>query len=134
MPTFITGTFEVKLVPQAYEVNVGDPGVGRMAISKQFFGDLDATSKGQMLAVRTDVKDSAGYVAMERVNGSLHGRSGAFVLMHAGVMTRGAAQLTISVVPDSGSSELASLAGTMSIEITDGKHFYHFDYTLDQRP
>ena len=83
-----------------------------------------------MLAVRTDVEGSAGYVAMERVTGTLHGRSGAFTLQHSGTMTRGAQQLSVTVVPDSGTEELAGLAGKMTIDIVDGKHFYSFDYTL----
>ena len=125
-----SGTFEVKLNPQAPDDEVGDPTVARMSIIKQFHGDLEATSKGQMLAVRTDVEGSAGYVAMERVTGTLHGRSGAFTLQHSGTMTRGAQQLSVTVVPDSGTGELVGLAGTMTIDIVDGKHFYHFDYTL----
>jgi hypothetical protein len=125
------GTFEVKLAPQADE-QVGDPSVGRMSIEKQFQGDLEATSRGQMLAVMTEVKGSAGYVALERVSGTLAGQSGTFALQHSGTMTRGAGQLTITVVPDSGTGELAGLAGKMSIEIVEGKHFYEFEYTLAQ--
>ncbi len=125
-----SGTFEVQLNPQAPEDDVGDPTVGRMSIDKQFHGDLEATSKGQMLAVRTDVEGSAGYVAMERVTGTLHGRSGAFTLQHSGTMTRDAQQLSVTVVPDSGAGELVGLAGKMTIDIVDGKHFYVFDYTL----
>ena len=78
----------------------------------------------------TDVQGSAGYVAMERVNGKLHGRNGTFALQHSGTMTRGAPQLIITVVPDSGTGELAGLSGKMTINIVDGKHFYEFDYTL----
>jgi hypothetical protein len=125
-----SGTFEVKLNPQAPDDDVGDPTVGRMSIDKQFHGDLEATSKGQMLAARTDVEGSAGYVAMERVTGSLHGRNGAFTLQHSGTMTSGAQQLSVTVVPDSGTEELVGLSGTMTIDIVDGKHFYEFDYTL----
>ncbi len=128
-----SGTFEVKLNPQAPDDDVGDPTVGRMSIDKQFHGDLEATSKGQMLAVRTDVEGSAGYVAMERVAGTLHGRSGAFTLQHSGTMTRGAQQLSVTVVPDSGTGELIGLAGKMTIDIVDGKHFYGFKYTLAER-
>src|SRR3984957_2509994 len=95
------GTFEVKLKPQPDE-NVGDPTVGRMSIDKQFQGDLEATSKGQMLAVQGDVKGSAGYVAMERVIGTLAGRAGSFALQHTGTMNRGAPVLSVTVVPDSG--------------------------------
>ena len=85
-----------------------------------------------MLSAVTDVKDSAGYVAMERVTGTLHGRSGTFVLQHSGTMTRGAPQLSVTVVPDSGTGQLAGLAGEMTIKIADGKHFYKFDYTLPE--
>lgn len=124
-----SGTFEVKLSPQS-DGEVGDPTVGRMSIEKQFRGDLEATSKGQMLAAGTDVKGSAGYVALERVNGTLGGQSGTFALQHSGTMTRGEAQLTITVVPDSGTGQLAGLSGKMSINIVEGQHSYDFEYTL----
>jgi hypothetical protein len=124
-----SGTFEVKLNPQVDD-KVGEPTVGRMSIDKQFHGDLEATSKGQMLAASTDVKGSAGYVAIERVNGKLHGHSGTFALQHSGTMTRGAAQLSVTVVPDSGTGQLVGLAGKMTINIADGKHSYDFEYTL----
>lgn len=130
MKHHINGTFEVKLVPQAHEDNVGDPGVGRMSIAKQFFGELEASSLGQMLAVRTDVKDSAGYVALERVVGTLQGRSGSFALQHSGTMTRGEKYLSVSVVPDSGTEQLTGLSGTMGIEIVEGKHFYTFEFSF----
>jgi uncharacterized protein DUF3224 len=124
-----SGTFEVKLNPQVDD-KVGDPTVVRMSSDKQLHGDLEGTSKGQMLAVRTDVKDSAGYVAMERVTGALQGRSGTFALQHSGTMTRGTPQLTITVVPDSGTGQLVGIAGKMTINIVDGKHSYEFVYTL----
>jgi hypothetical protein len=124
------GTFEVKMTPQPAQDGVGDPGIGRMALDKQFQGDLEAASKGQMLAAGTDVQGSAGYVALERVSGTLHGRSGTFALQHSGTMTRGTPQLSITVVPDSGSGELLGLAGTLAITITDGQHFYDFEYSL----
>jgi hypothetical protein len=124
------GTFEVKVVPQAAEEKVGDPTVGRMSIDKQFHGDLEGTSKGQMLAAMTEVKGSAGYVAMERVDGTLQGRKGTFALQHSGSMNRGVPQLSVTVVPDSGTGQLVGLAGKMTIIITEGKHSYEFDYTL----
>lgn len=124
-----SGTFEVKLTPQA-DGEAGDPTVGRMSIEKQFQGDLKATSRGQMLAVMTDVKGSAGYVAMERVSGTLDDRSGTFALQHSGTMTRGEAQLMVTVVPDSGTGQLAGLSGEMSINIAGGQHSYEFEYTL----
>jgi len=127
-----SGTFEVKLNPQPPDDKVGDPTVGRMSIEKQLHGDLEATSKGQMLTAMTDVKGSAGYVAIEWVTGTLHGRSGSFALQHTGTMTRGTPQLSVTVVPDSGTGQLAGLAGTMEIKIVDGKHFYEFEYTLPQ--
>jgi Protein of unknown function (DUF3224) len=126
------GTFEVKLVPQPAGDKPEDGTLGRMSIDKQFHGDLEATSKGEMLTAGTGVKGSAGYVAIEKVGGSLHGRSGAFVLQHSGTMTRGAPQLTITVVPDSGTGELVGLAGKMAINIVNGKHTYDFEYTLGE--
>ena len=125
-----SGTFDVKLTPRAPDDHADSAPVGRLSLDKQFHGDLEAVSVGQMLAIRTDIKDSAGYVAMERVSGKLHGRSGSFALQHSGSMDRGAKRLSVSVVPDSGSGELLGINGTMSIDITEGKHFYGFEYTL----
>ena len=119
------GTFEVKLVPQP-----SDEFIGRMSIDKQFKGDLEASSEGQMLSSSSEVQGSAGYVAIERVSGTLHGRRGTFLLQHIGTMNRGVPQLAIHVVPDSGSGELVGLAGSMTITITDGKHCYDFAYSL----
>lgn len=130
MTTHASGTFEVRLSPQAAEDKVGDPSVGRMSLDKEFHGDLQGVSKGQMLAVRTATEGSAGYVAMERVIGSLGGRKGAFALQHSGTMRRGAPTLLVTVIPDSGTGELAGLEGTMTIVILDGKHLYEFDYTF----
>jgi hypothetical protein len=128
-----SGTFEVKVTPQAGDATI-DGDIGRMSLDKQFHGDLEATSKGLMLAAMTSVKGSGGYVAMERVTGTLKGRSGSFVLQHIGTMTRGVPQMTVSVVPDSGTGQLVGLAGTMTIKIADGKHSYEFDYTLAETP
>jgi Protein of unknown function (DUF3224) len=132
--TRASGTFEVKLNPLATDESADGAPLGRMSIDKQFHGDLRGTSKGEMLTAGTRVKGSAGYVAIERVTGTLHGRSGSFVLQHNGIMTRGAPQLTITVVPDSGTDELVGLAGSMAIEIADGKHFYNFEYLLAGTP
>ena len=129
MTTRAQGTFDVKLDPQAPD-DGADETIGRMLIDKQFHGDLEGISKGHMLAALTSVEGSAGYVAIERVTGTLHGRSGAFVLQHSGTMTRGAQQLTITVVPDSGTDQLVGLSGTMALIIEDGKHSYDFEYTL----
>ena len=129
MATRASGTFEVRLSPQV-DGEAGGACVGRMLIDKRFAGGLEATSRGQMLAVRTPAEGPAGYVAMELVTGRLGGREGSFVLQHAGTMTRGAQQLSITVVPDSGAGELEGLAGRMEIDFSGGGHSYHFDYTL----
>lgn len=129
-----SGTFEVKLTPQATDDKAENAILGRISIDKQFHGDLEATSKGEMLTAGTGVKGSAGYVAIERVSGTLKGRSGAFVLQHSGTMTRGAPQLTVTVVPDSGTGQLVGLAGKMAIKIADGKHSYDFEYSLAETP
>jgi len=125
-----TGTFEVKLTPQTDDK--GDPALSRMTFDKQFHGDLEGTSKGQMLAAG-DPKTSGVYVAIEKFNGTLKGRSGAFILHHTGLMTRGAPQLSIEVVPDSGTGQLTGLTGKLIIKIAaDGKHSYEFEYTLPE--
>jgi hypothetical protein len=134
MTTLASGTFEVKLTPLATADKTEDAPLGRMSIDKQFHGDLEATSKGEMLTAGTAVKGSAGYVAIERVSGTLQGRSGTFVLQHSGTMTRGAPQLTVTVVPDSGTGQLVGLAGKLTIKIADGKHSYDFEYTLAETP
>jgi hypothetical protein len=125
-----SGTFEVRLTPEDKHEESQNPTLGRISIDKQYHGDLEAVGTGQMLASNTSTKGSAGYVAMERVSGSLNGRKGTFVLQHYGVMARGASQLTITVVPDSGTDELVGLSGKMKINIVDGKHLYEFEYTL----
>jgi hypothetical protein len=128
------GTFEVKLNPQTPDGKFEDATMGRMTIDKQFHGDLEATSKGQMLSAMTEVKGSAGYVAMERVTGTLSGRSGSFVLQHSASMTRGVPQMSVTVVPDSGTGQLVGLTGKMDILINAGKHSYDFEYTLPATP
>ena len=130
MATHASGTFEVKLDSQAPEDKAEGLSLGRMSIDKQFHGDLEATARGQMLTAFTDVKNSAGYVAIERVTGTLHGRSGSFVLQHSGIMTGSSQQQTVTVVPDSGAGQLVGLAGKMTVRIVDGKHSYDLEYTL----
>ena len=122
------GTFEVRLSPQPADSGGGP--FGRLFLDKEFQGDLTGTSKGQMLGAETPVAGSAGYVALEQVTGTLNGRRGSFILQHLGQMSRGAMNLTISVVPDSGTDELTGLAGRFNITITGGKHFYELEYTL----
>jgi hypothetical protein len=129
-----SGTFDVKLTPQAAE-DGADAGWGRMSIDKQFHGDLEGSSKGYMLSsAATVVKGSGGYVAMERVTGTLKGRAGGFVLQHSGTLTRGTPQLSVTVVPDSGTGQLAGISGTFTIKIDGGKHSYDFEYTMPEMP
>jgi Protein of unknown function (DUF3224) len=125
------GTFEVKLSPLTLNNDTADSSLGRLDIDKQFFGDLLATSRGEMLSAGTAVKGSAGYVAIERVSGTLQDRNGSFVLQHIGTTNRGEPKLEIAVVPDSGTDQLKGLSGTMMINIADGVHSYEFEYTLE---
>jgi hypothetical protein len=133
MTTIAKGEFDVKITPQpADDLSAG--GMGRMSIDKILHGDLEGTSKGEMLtAMSADVKDSGVYVAVERVTGTLHGRKGSFALHHTGIMDRGQQNLTVTIVPDSGTGELTGISGTMKIIIDGKKHFYEFDYRIGSR-
>lgn len=131
MSTHAIGTFEVKLVPQPPDDKAEGSTLGRMLIGKQFHGDLEATAQGQMLTAGTDVKGSAGYVAIERITGTLHSCTGSFVLQHSGIMAHGTYQQTVTVVPDSGTGQLVGIAGKMTGTIdAAGKHSYDLEYTL----
>lgn len=127
-----TGPFDVKINPlDPYNKDDG-AGLSRMSIDKRFHGDLDATSKGEMLATMDPVKQSGAYVAIERVTGTLGGRKGSFVLQHSSTMSRGQPRQNISVAPDSGTDELAGLRGSMIVNIAaGGAHAYDFDYAFD---
>ena len=124
------GEFVVKLQPLGLEGVPEDKKLGRMSINKSISGDLVATTVGQMLSAMTDVKGSAGYVAIEKVDGVLRGKKGTFVLQHSGTMNKGSPSLSVTVVPDSGTGELVGIAGEFNIIISDGKHSYEFKYTL----
>lgn len=128
--TRAAGPFDVKLAPQPAD-SEGPESLARLLLDKRFQGDLDGTSHGQMLAVRGAVKGSAGYVAMEVVSASLHGRRGSFALQHSGTMDRSVPTLVVRVVPDSGTGELEGLSGSMQIDIAEGgAHSYVFEYEL----
>ena len=125
------GAFQVKLEPIAlHDEPAMGPGVGRLTLDKRYDGDLMAIGKGEMLSAMGTEQGSAAYVAIERITGTLHGRSGSFVIQHRGIMTRGAPDLVITVVPDSGTGELAGISGAMSIDIRGRDHFYTFEYEL----
>jgi hypothetical protein len=132
MREHITGRFDVKLIPQE---NRDDPsGVAHLLLDKTFHGALEATSRGHMLALRTANGTSGGYVAMEKVSGTLQGRSGTFHLQHYGLATRGVNTLTLQVVPDSGTADLEGLTGTMTIEVKEGgEHFYVFEFEVESK-
>lgn len=132
MPQHASGPFDVKVTPQPMAEAQAESGLGRMSLDKQFHGDLEATSVGEMLtAMSASVQGSGAYVAVERVTGTLHGRRGSFALHHTGVITRGVPELTITVVPDSGTGELTGITGKLNIRIeSGGKHFYDFHYEL----
>ena len=122
------GTFEVSIKPLPFEGAAKDAQLGRMSIDKVISGDLVATTQGQMLTGGTVSTGSAAYVAMEQVTGTLDGRKGSFMLQHTATMNRGEPSMDIHVVPDSGTDELAGLAGDFKIQIVDGKHHYEFNY------
>lgn len=128
MSSLAMGSFTVEMKPQGDPDAADGVSLGRLLLQKRFEGDLVATSQGEMLTAMTPVQGSAGYVAIERVTGTLHGKSGSFVFQHTGTMTRGAQQLSITVVPDSGTGELAGLSGVFRLQIVEGKHFYEFEY------
>ena len=125
-----TGSFEVSLEPLSNAEVSSDALLGRLLLTKKFIGDLAASARGQMLSAGTSTRGSAGYVAIDQVTGTLDGRKGSFLLQHSGSMQRGVPSLSIRVVPDSGTEELAGLTGTLSINVVDGKHFYDFLYSF----
>jgi hypothetical protein len=128
-----SGTFEVKMTPLPADEKVPGLKLQRLSAEKQFKGDLQGTSRGEMMAPESAVEGSGAYVAVEKVTGTLAGRSGSFLLVHQGTMRKGAGfDLAIKVVPDSGTEQLAGLAGTMKIIIEGGKHSYEFDYSLPE--
>ena len=125
-----TGSFEVKTIPQLPEEAAGGDSIGRLLLDKQFQGDLEAKSIGTMLGARSPVAGSAGYVAIEKVTGALKGRTGSFLLQHYGLMTRGALEQTVTIIPDSGTDDLSGISGKMVIEIEKGAHNYRLEYDL----
>lgn len=127
------GAFDVKVEP-TQDAALPDTRMGRMALVKTYHGDLEATAAGVMLTAGNPASGSAGYVALETVQGTLKGRKGSFLLQHAGTLDGGAQSLSITVVPGSGTGELAGLAGRMTIEIKEGKHTYALAYTLPAKP
>jgi hypothetical protein len=131
MTTRANGTFEVKMTSLDPYNQTENALLGRMSLDKEFRGDLEAPGKGEMLTAGTNTENSAGYVAMERITGTLHGRSGSFVFQHSGTMNRGTPHLILTIVPDSGTGELTGIAGSMAIKFAGEQHLYEFDYSLE---
>jgi hypothetical protein len=131
MTAHASGKFEVTTETQSEHKSEG-ASLARMSLSKQFHGGLEGSSTGEMLSAISGVEGSAGYVAITRFSGALDGRIGTFVFQHSGTMTRGTRRQNVTVVPDSGTGQLAGLAGTLRVKIKDGKHFYDFEYTIEQ--
>ena len=130
MTECITGTFDVTMSGEAVHDAAAHTGIGRMALAKRYHGDLDATGTGEMLTAMTATPGSAGYVAIERVDGTLRGRRGTFFLQHSGTMDRGVPTLSVTVVPDSGTGDLVGLSGRLGVRVEEGKHHYDLDYAI----
>ena len=124
------GTFDVKNTPLTPDDALAGTAVGRYGLDKQFHGNLEGTSKGEMLGAGNPATGTAGYVAIEQVTGTLNGRAGSFALQHFGTMEDNKFELTVKVVPGSGTGALTGISGSMTIVIVSGKHSYKFDYTL----
>ncbi len=125
-----TGTFDVKMSPETVNGQTPDPDMGQMAMRKIWLGDLDGTSTGTMIGAGSPARGSAGYIAMEKVTGTLAGRTGSFILQQFGTMTNDKLQMTIAVVPSTGTGQLEGIGGTMTIRTNNGQHYYDFDYSL----
>lgn len=129
--TKITGTFAVTLTPlESFATGQEGLKLGRLSIEKRFSGALNAESRGETFSAITTTPGSAGYVAVEQVQGELDGRAGTFALQHFGMMNRGESRLILEVIPDSGTGELTGLTGQMQIRNENGQHFYDFEYQL----
>lgn len=128
----VTGEFEVRMTPETLSDTAAQSGLGRLSLNKRYHGALDASAQGEMLSVRASVAGSAGYVALERVEGSLDGRHGSFYLQHSGSMMRGTPKLSVTVVPDTGTQQLEGLTGSLAIRIEGGKHYYDFTYEMPE--
>ena len=132
MSTHVSGSFSVSMAPLQEPQRSGRSTLGRMSLDKVYSGELAAQGKGEMLSAMTDTKGAAGYVAIEAITGTLQGRKGSFVVQHSGTMADGQQSLAITIVPHSGTDELAGISGKMAIRIENGQHFYDLDYALPE--
>ncbi|WP_249153853.1 DUF3224 domain-containing protein [Janthinobacterium lividum] len=132
MHVHATGSFSITMTPSAAPQRSGRTTLGKVLLDKVYAGDLVATATGEMFNAVTDTKGAAAYVAMEAITGVLQGREGSFVAQHAGTMADGKQQLSIVIVPHSGTGQLTGISGTLAIRIVNGQHFYDIDYSLPE--
>ena len=132
MNAHAAGTFSISMTPAGTPQRSGRTALGRTSLEKVYAGDLVATGSGEMLSAVTDTKGAAGYVAIEAITGVLQGRTGSFVVQHTGTMADGKQELSIVIVPHSGTGQLEGISGTLTIRIADGQHFYELSYSLPQ--
>ena len=128
MPQHAKGPFDVTITPQA---SAADAPVARMLLYKEFRGDLEAIAHGEMMAAGEPLTGAGVYVAIDRVTGTLHGRSGSFLMAHRGVRNADGQELSIVIVPGSGTGQLTGITGTVGIEIAGKEHFYSVEYELN---
>ena len=129
MPT-ARGSFTVHIKPDPPYLDQDGIKLNRNFVSKEYSGDLIGVAEAQMLAAYANTPGSAGYVAIERFTGSIGERQGSFVLQHHGIMNKGDAQLTVTIVPDSGTGKLSGISGALQIDIHEGQHSYTLTYSL----
>ena len=123
------GAFTVKIQPLT---PAPADGLARFSIDKQIQGDLEATTKGEMFSGGDPKQGAAGYVAIEVVTGTLNGKTGTFALQQMATMDQNGHQISVVVVPGSGTGELKGISGTFTIEKADGNHCYSLEYTLPE--
>ena len=124
------GTFDVTIEAEPPFFERDGVKLNRNLVRKEYSGDLVGKAEAQMVAAHTATPGSAGYVAIEHFTGSVGGKSGSFLLQHHGLMDRGEAALTVTIVPDSGTGELAGISGTLEIDNAAGKHSCVLQYEL----
>lgn len=129
--TTATGTFQIHMKPYAPQ-GVSSPRIGRMHFDKDWRGDLQGHSQGEMLSVGDPASGTASYVVLEMFTGTLHGRSGSFAFRQSGDMHAGQVTLTYEVVPHSGGGELTGLSGALNLDIIEKVHHYEFSYELPE--
>jgi len=127
MPHHAKGSFDVTITPQE---SAPDAPVARMLLYKEFHGDLEAIAHGEMMAAHEPLTGAGVYVALDRVTGTLQGRSGSFLMAHRGIRNADGQELSIVIVPGSGTGQLTGITGTVGIEIVGTEHFYTVQYEV----